>query len=623
MSTKRVERCKAFAVEISDQNFDLFMDNMSKTPPISDLANGASGSAAVSGSVEQKTNSSVPHYGKTVHKLVESARLRAKNRDRSDVYDAICDEFDTCFYLMRNRDVVRAKLDPIQHYISHGAKEGRDPSPNFSTSRYVHRYPEVRESGLNPFFHWLTIGRSKGYIAEPFGDFDSLCEIVDKSPHEVQEILTRKRQEMRERFEYGTLGEMVAKAAQIEPLISHTWPEALQVKFPPFNVEPAVKKLNAFCRLQKAAKFTKAKVVFVINRPRWGGGRRMEGHIAHAIEKYYGSENFLVIYSDQSDEVWHGRFPDGSRHIDFAAETKDLPVSEKQRVLVEFIRSLDPEAVFNINSKLLWDSLKVYGKALTATVPIYACLFCNDQDAFGFWGGYPSKFFYRYFDMLKGVLCDSHFLADQLVHRHLVPAAQKHKVVVLRAPVDPSIEPTRAPPLGQNRRPQVFWAGRFDKQKRVDIVLQLAERLPHVDFRLWGGTNQGSSLPFATPSKNVVLEGKYDRFSELPLAECDVWLYTSAWDGVPSMLIEVSMTGVPIVGTLVGGTGEILQENMSWRISDIENVDAYRDGIVDVLNNSNIARERAKNLREYLLRNRTVESYQFALEKLLSAHKAS
>ena len=48
--------------------------------------------------------------------------------------------------------------------------------------------------------------------------------------------------------------------------------------------------------------------------------------------------------------------------------------------------------------------------------------------------------------------------------------------------------------------------------------------------------------------RNVTVEGRYGHISEIPLAEADVWLYTSGWDGVPSQLLEVAMTGIPIVG---------------------------------------------------------------------------
>ena len=64
------------------------------------------------------------------------------------------------------------------------------------------------------------------------------------------------------------------------------------------------------------------------------------------------------------------------------------------------------------------------------------------------------------------------------------------------------------------------------------------------------------------------MEGRYGHISEIPLVEADVWLYTSGWDGVPSQLLEVAMTGIPIVGSLVGGTGEVLSEDDAWPVAE-------------------------------------------------------
>ena len=79
------------------------------------------------------------------------------------------------------------------------------------------------------------------------------------------------------------------------------------------------------------------------------------------------------------------------------------------------------------------------------------------------------------------------------------------------------------------------------------------------------------------------------------------WLYTSAWDGVPTILLEVAVTGVPIVGSLVGGTGEVLSEEDAWPVAEIDNAELYVKAIREVLADRPGARRRALALRERLL----------------------
>ena len=73
--------------------------------------------------------------------------------------------FDREWYLKQYPDVAALKIDPIRHYLRYGAKEGRDPSPGFSTWGYVDTYPDVTERGMNPFVHYVMFGLSEGRAA--------------------------------------------------------------------------------------------------------------------------------------------------------------------------------------------------------------------------------------------------------------------------------------------------------------------------------------------------------------------------------------------------------------------------------------------------------------------------
>ena len=67
--------------------------------------------------------------------------------------------FDAEFYLNSNPDVGAAGMDAALHYLAHGAREGRDPGPRFSTRDYLVQFPDVAASGLNPLAHYETFGR--------------------------------------------------------------------------------------------------------------------------------------------------------------------------------------------------------------------------------------------------------------------------------------------------------------------------------------------------------------------------------------------------------------------------------------------------------------------------------
>ena len=66
--------------------------------------------------------------------------------------------FDARFYLAEYGDVQRSGMDPLLHFVRHGAAEGRDPNPLFDTSYYLQTYPDVAKSGTNPLLHFLEFG---------------------------------------------------------------------------------------------------------------------------------------------------------------------------------------------------------------------------------------------------------------------------------------------------------------------------------------------------------------------------------------------------------------------------------------------------------------------------------
>lgn len=70
--------------------------------------------------------------------------------------------FDEAYYLSENEDVVKEGTDPVEHYIRHGADEGRDPSPSFNTKQYLEINPDVAETGMNPLVHFVKYGILEG-----------------------------------------------------------------------------------------------------------------------------------------------------------------------------------------------------------------------------------------------------------------------------------------------------------------------------------------------------------------------------------------------------------------------------------------------------------------------------
>ncbi len=75
--------------------------------------------------------------------------------------------FDEDYYLNQNPDVKNSKVNPLRHYVLHGAYEGRIPSTKFNGNYYLLKYTDNRKSGINPLIHYLLHGKKEGRKAIP------------------------------------------------------------------------------------------------------------------------------------------------------------------------------------------------------------------------------------------------------------------------------------------------------------------------------------------------------------------------------------------------------------------------------------------------------------------------
>ncbi len=78
-----------------------------------------------------------------------TARSKA---ERDLEYEIVAAQLDRDFYTTVYPDLKLARVDPVRHYIEHGNREGRNPSPSFGTEFY-RRQHGLEPGGMNPLVH--------------------------------------------------------------------------------------------------------------------------------------------------------------------------------------------------------------------------------------------------------------------------------------------------------------------------------------------------------------------------------------------------------------------------------------------------------------------------------------
>ena len=97
--------------------------------------------------------------------------------------------FDEGYYALWNPELETDSTDLITHYVFHGAAEGRDPHPLFSTQYYLAEHSAALRAKENPLDHFVRVGYGEGLSPHPNLDAESSAlegiEIPVGSPNEL------------------------------------------------------------------------------------------------------------------------------------------------------------------------------------------------------------------------------------------------------------------------------------------------------------------------------------------------------------------------------------------------------------------------------------------------------
>ena len=147
--------------------------------------------------------------------------------------------------------------------------------------------------------------------------------------------------------------------------------------------------------------------------------------------------------------------------------------------------------------------------------------------------------------------------------------------------------------------------------KGIDTILQavalLRQREIEVVFAHIGGlrSNTLEQQQYADSLKqmvvdldikdNVVWLGRRSDVQDiLPMA--DVYIHPSRSEGLGSVLLEASVAGLPLVGSIVGGIPEIVQHQLNGLLVEADNAEQLADAIEQVLTLKNNYGERARKM---------------------------
>jgi L-malate glycosyltransferase len=116
-------------------------------------------------------------------------------------------------------------------------------------------------------------------------------------------------------------------------------------------------------------------------------------------------------------------------------------------------------------------------------------------------------------------------------------------------------------------------------------------------------------------SESFIFLGRRDDVPEI-LASCDIAVLPSLAEGLPNAVLEYMAAGLPCIVSSVGGNAELVEDGITGLLVPAQDSAALAMAILNLLRNSGLAQQIARNGREFIERNFSFERLVEQVEQL-------
>lgn len=341
-----------------------------------------------------------------------------------------------------------------------------------------------------------------------------------------------------------------------------------------------------------------------------GGGEKYILQIVSSILTSSPNRKALVItleYTKSND--WITKLPENCTFLNFENIVRNLNEKDRFRLLLRLLLTISKPGKTNIHIKsgvFVNKFLNEFGVSLSKSLKIYKYLFCletkKNKDSVVIDPKQVQEI-RKSIDYTYKFISDNKKIADFFIG--LLGDFYRDRFLKIYAYIPLNTKDQRE--TRNNHKLKLIWASRICDQKRFEVLYKISEllatKLPDLIIDVYGSLDNNYQIK---TRNNLVYKGEFGTLNDIDLSRYIGFLYTSWYDGLPNIILEMLSKRLPVIAPIskFSGIDEILTIQTGWPVihsnNDNEMAKRYVERIMELLESSEEADARAKRALKLL-----------------------
>jgi len=354
-----------------------------------------------------------------------------------------------------------------------------------------------------------------------------------------------------------------------------------------------------------------------------GGAEQTLAAICRSLGSAAPGTSQILFLTDLRIPATPAELPDTVLVVDLLELLPGSSMEQRQRFLTISLRALRPRVFHCINSDIGWRTIIEHGAVFRHSMKLVGSVFAFQfAPQTGERIGYAATYLAAAYPQLHYLLSDNRRFVTDAATVYGLPDSEQKCRVIYNVPRNFSqalveVSRRRLSAIESGARPttplKVLWAGRLDEEKRIDLLPQIADACPRFEFHVFGKPVVGDRPDFDHVPSNLLLRGGFASPEQMFAEEFDVFIFTSRWEGLPNVLLEVALHGVPCVAPTVGGVGEVISEDTGFPLSERPDAADYQRALLRIDQDRPEAARRAMRLLALVSTRHSKEQFERSL----------